>query len=92
LQIPNSGSYGKDELSNEKSFRPAKKLTLSNTGGFWTGIVSECPVIRIQCVEISDSTDETGRAADLGEHEVCATYSCFKISSMVTISTSPEQP
>jgi hypothetical protein len=43
-------------------------------------------------VEISDSTDETGRAADLGEHEVCATYSCFNISSMVTISASPEQP
>ena len=43
-------------------------------------------------VEISDSTDETRIAADLGEHEVCAAYSCFNISSMVTISASPEQP
>ena len=43
--------------------------------------VSECPVIRIQCVEISRSTGETGLR-----------YSGFNISSMVTISASPEQP
>ena len=59
---------------------PLRNSTLP-TGDFWTGIVSECPVIRIPSVEISDSTDETG----LG-------YSCFNISSMVTISASPEQP
>jgi len=53
---------------------------------------SGCPVIGMQGMEIADSTDETRRAADLGEHEVCAAYSCINISSMVTISASPEQP
>jgi hypothetical protein len=38
-------------------------------------------IIGIRCEAISDFTDETGLS-----------YACFNISSIVTISASPEQP